>query len=237
MRYLEEEVVLGRAGAVEVITWLPSREKHCVGGSAATVSLGGETSWGRSASLPGVGELEHPSPGYGAGHDAGFLAKLLAASRGDATASSGPPPGSGPVAAEGAAGAGAPAPALPPMLALVEDFPDLFKRQVLQRVDPLHLALLGRTGSAVRTVVKLSGLPRVGGSAEEPRVGIAQFGRKSLSMFIVHLGRGEQLSVATCGHVRSARPRRAPGGAEAGAGAWLPVERSNVAHMPLGADT
>jgi len=36
----------------------------------------------------------------------------------------------------------------------------------------------------VRTAVVSSGLPRVGCSAEEPPVGIAPFGRESLSMFV-----------------------------------------------------
>jgi len=88
------------------------------------------------------------------------------------------------VAAEGGAGASAPEPARPPMLALVEDFHDLFKKEVLERLDPLDVALLGRTGSAVRTAVKFAGLPRVGGSADAPRVGIAPFCRQSLSFFI-----------------------------------------------------
>jgi len=50
-------------------------------------------------------------------------------------------------------------------------------------------ALLGRTGGAVRTAVKRSRLPRVGGSAEEPRVGIAAFCR-SLSTFVWAVANG-----------------------------------------------
>jgi len=133
------------------------------GGSAAAVSLDGGG---------GGGPPEHMSPGYGAGYDAGFQAGLLAASQGRA-----PPPGSAqvPAAAEGGAGASAPEPARPPFLALLEDFPDLFQKEVLERLDRVDRTLLGRTGSKARAAVKLSGLPRVGGSAEEPRVGIAAF--------------------------------------------------------------
>ena len=69
------------------------------------------------------------------------------------------------------------------MCALVEDFSDLFQKEVLERLDPVDRALLGRTGSAVRSAVKRSGLLRVGGSAEEPPVGIAAF-CQSLSMFV-----------------------------------------------------
>jgi len=134
------------------------------------------------------GEPEHPSPGYGAGYDAGFQAGLLAASQGGAPTVS-PPPAQGTVAAQGSAGASAPEPARPPILALVEDFPDLFKKEVLERLDPLDLALLGCTGSAVRTAVKLSGLPRLGGSTEEPRVSIAPF-CQSVSTFVWAVANG-----------------------------------------------
>ena len=138
------------------------------GGSDAAVSLEGDGGGGQTSDGP----PEHLSPGYGAGYDAGFQAGLLAASRGD---TSPPPPQPGPVATDGGAGASATEPARPPMLALVEDFPDLFQKEVLERLDPVDRGLLGRTGSAVRAAVKRSGLPRVGGSAEEPRVGIAAF--------------------------------------------------------------
>jgi len=53
----------------------------------------------------------------------------------------------GAAAAAAGAGTGAPAPARPPMFALVEEFPDLFKKEVLERLDPVDLALLGRTGA------------------------------------------------------------------------------------------
>ena len=143
-----------------------------------------------------VGPPELLSPGYGAGYDAGFLAGLLAASQGGALPS--PPPGPDPVAAEGDAGASAPEPARPPLLALVEDFPDLFQKEVLERLDRVDRALLGRTGSAVRTAVKRSGLPRVSGSAEEPRVGIAPFCH-SLSMFVWAVANGcPWQTAATC---------------------------------------
>jgi hypothetical protein len=114
---------------------------------------------------------------YGAGYDAGFQAGLLAASQGLA-----PPPGSVQMPAATDAAASAPQPARPPFLALLEDFPDLFKKEVLERLDPVDRALLGRTGTSIRTAVTLSRLPRVGGTAKEPRVGIAPF-CQSLSTF------------------------------------------------------
>ena len=94
-----------------------------------------------------------------------------------------------PVAAEVGAGASAPEPARPPFISLLEDFPDLFQKEVLERLDLVDRGLLGRTESAVRTAVKRSDLPRVGGSAEERRVGIAPF-CQSLSTFIWALANG-----------------------------------------------
>ena len=145
-------------------------------GNPAAVSL----EWGGGGQT-GDGPPEHQSPGNGAGYDAGFQAGLVAASQGCVL----PPP----AAAAGGAGASAPEPARPPMLALLEDFPDLFQKEVLERLDPLDLALLGRTESTVRTAVKRSGLPRVGGSAEEPRVGIAAF-CQSISTFVWAVANG-----------------------------------------------
>jgi hypothetical protein len=149
------------------------------GGSAAAaaVSLGGKGGGGQGhfATLSSDGSPEHQSPGYGAGYDAGFLAGLHAASQSRAPP---PPP---PAAAEGPACAGRGA--RPPLLALVEDFPDLFQKEVLERLYPVDRALLARTGSAVRTAVKHSDLARVGGSAEEARVGIAAF-CQSLPTFV-----------------------------------------------------
>jgi len=149
---------------------------------------------------PSDGPPEHPSPGYGAGYDAGLLAGLLAASQKGMPPSSPPPPPMplvpDTVAAEGGAGAGAPEPARPPLFALLEDFPDLFQKEVLERLDPLDLTLLGRTGSAVRTAVKQSGLPRVGCSPEEPRVGIAAF-CQTLSTFVWAVAHGCRWQLAT----------------------------------------
>ena len=154
-------------------------------GRDAAISLGGGSGGGgQVASLNGP--PEDLSPGYGAGYDAGFVAGLLAASQGRAP----PLPGSAAVAAtEGDAGASALEPARQPLLALLEDFPDLFQKEVLERLDPVDRGLLGRTGSAVRTAVKRSGLPRFGGSAEEPRVGIAPFCR-TLSTFVWAVANG-----------------------------------------------
>ena len=157
------------------------------GGSAAAISLGGGIGEGGQFASPSGGPPEHPLPGYGAGYDAGFLAGLLAASRGGGPPPSRPPPGPGPVAAEGCPGA--PEPARPPFLALLEDFPDLFQKEVLERLDPLDLALLGRTGSPVRSAVVSSYLPRVGGGAEEPRAGISTF-CQSLSTFVWAVANG-----------------------------------------------
>jgi len=164
------------------------------GGSAAAISLCGESGGRGHFASPSEGQPEHPLPGYGAGYDAGFLAGLLAASQGDAPPHSRPPPGPGPVADKG--GAGAPEPARPPFLAQLEDFPDLFQKEVLERLDPLDLALLGRTGSAIRAAVVGSVMPRVGGSAEEPRVDIEPFCH-SLSMFIWAVANGCPWQLAT----------------------------------------
>jgi hypothetical protein len=43
-----------------------------------------------------------------------------------------------------AAGVSAPESSRPPFLALLEDFPDLIQKEVLERLDPLDLAMLGR---------------------------------------------------------------------------------------------
>jgi hypothetical protein len=155
------------------------------GGSDAAISLSGDGGQVGGGGKTSVGPSEHQSPGYGAGYDAGFLAGLLAASHGRMS-----PPDSlpEPVAAEG--GAGASAPERPPFLALLEDFPDLFQKEVLERLGRVDRALLGRTGSAARTAVKRSGLPRVGGSAEAPRVRMTRFCRGSLSMFVWAVANG-----------------------------------------------
>jgi hypothetical protein len=140
-------------------------------------------------------------PGYAAGFDAGYLAGLFAASQGAGSA----------VAAEGGAAASEasepPRPPRPPFLALLENFPDLFRQEVLERLDPVDRCLLARTGSAARTAVKLSVLPRVGGSVDEPRfieprLGIAPF-CQSLSMFqwaVANLNIYWQLT-ATCARI------------------------------------
>ena len=148
------------------------------GGSTAAVSLGGDGGGGQIAP-PSDEPPGHQSPGYGAEYDAGFLAGLLAAAQGGA------PPPPGPVAAEGGAVGGA----RPPLLALAEDFPDLFRKEVLERLDPVDRGMLGRTGSVVRTAVKVSDLPRVGGSAEAPRVGIGAF-CESLTTFVWAVANG-----------------------------------------------
>jgi hypothetical protein len=57
-------------------------------------------------------------------------------------------------------------PPRPPLLALLQDLPDLFEKEVLGRLDPLSLALLARAGAAARAAVKRAGLPRVGGGPE-----------------------------------------------------------------------
>ena len=139
---------------------------------------------GQFASLPGDGPPERL--GYGAGYNAGFLAGLLAASQGGVLPQ-GPVPGA--AAAERGVGPSASEPARPPFLALLEDFPDLFQKEVLERLDRVDLALLGRTGSTVRTAVKSSALVRVGRSAGGTRVGVAAFCR-SLSMFVWAVANG-----------------------------------------------
>ena len=96
-----------------------------------------------------------------------------------------------PVAAEVGTGASEGCqPPRPPFLALLEDFPDLFQKEVLERLDPLDRGMLARTGSAVRTAVTRSGLPRVGGLATGARrVSIRSF-VQSLSQFVWAIANG-----------------------------------------------
>ena len=205
----------------------------------------------------GGGPSEHLSPGYGAGYDAGFQAGLLAASQREPPPPlpALPPPW---LAADGGAGASAPEPARSPFVALLEDLPDggagacWSVLEVLERLDRVDRALLGRTGSAARVAVKRSGLSRLGGSAEDSRIGIASFSQ-SLSRFVWAVANGCPWQLATTcralaadGHLellRWAREHgcpwnanimsfrrwwRAPGGFEMGAGAGLPVGGVNV---------
>ena len=169
-----------------------------LGGSGAAVSLNGDTGGGgggQSADGEHGAGPGHSLPGYAAGFDAGYLAGLLAASTDRA-----PPPIPVPAAAEGGAdssdGSAPPRPPpRPPFLALLEDFPDLFQKEVLERLDR---GVLGRTGSAVRTAVKLSGLARVGGSASGPRVSISSFCR-SLPQLVWAIANGcPWLKTSTC---------------------------------------
>ena len=141
------------------------------GGSAAAVLLGGGGGGGQSSDGP----PEHLSPGYGAGYDAGFQAGLLAASQGHAPP---PAPGPGAVAAVGGVCASAPEPERPPFLALLEDFPDLFQKEVLERLD---------RGEALGTT-----------ACRRQRRGAAGRHRGVLPVPLdVRLGRGEWLPVAT----------------------------------------
>jgi len=187
------------------------------GGSAAAVSLNGAGGAGGETS---DGPPEHLSPGYGAGYDAGFQAGILAAAQGRA-----PQSGSaqGPAAAEGSAGWSAPEPARPPILALVEDFPDLFQKEVLERLDP-HRSRSARAHGKCR--------PHCGDAlrpAARRRQGGRAAGRHRVILPVpldVRLGCGERLPVATCNHLQHSRRGRSPGGVTVGAGAWVPVERS-----------
>jgi hypothetical protein len=108
-------------------------------GSAAAASLDGDGGGGGGGGQTSGGPPEHLSPGYGAGYDAGFQAGFLAASQGRV-----PPqgPAQGPAAAE----EGSSAPERPPFLALVEDFPDLFRKEVLERLDPSIARYSGAQG-------------------------------------------------------------------------------------------
>ena len=156
------------------------------GGIGSAVTLNGDGFSAAEGDKEGGPHPESPLPGYAAGYDAGFRAGLLAASpvRG--------PPVQMPVAAAAAAaegGAGASEDSQPPFLALLEDFPDLFLKEVLERLHPVDLALLGRTGSAVRTAVKGSDLPRVGGSATGPTASIRSF-CQSLSQIVWAVANG-----------------------------------------------
>jgi hypothetical protein len=67
-------------------------------------------------------------------------------------------------------------------------------------VDLVDLALLSRVNHAAREAVKGSGRPRMGGSADEPRVAIHQFCDDSLSLFVwvVAHSRCEREKTTTC---------------------------------------
>jgi hypothetical protein len=160
--------------------------------SAAAVSLGGGGLGGIFFASPSDGPPapEHQSPGYGAGYDAGFLAGILAASQGRAP----PPPGPRPVAAtHGSAGASAPEPARTPFLALVEDFPDLFQKEVLDgsRAARAHMQRSPHRGEALGSAARR----RRRGGAAGPHRGVQPV------PLDVRLGRGERLPVARRSHM------------------------------------
>jgi hypothetical protein len=80
-----------------------------------------------------------------------------------------PPPA--PPAVEGHGGEGGTAAAdddntFPPLLDLVERFPDLFEREVLRRLRPIDRTFLAQAGRACWAVVAASDLPRAGTRAE-----------------------------------------------------------------------
>jgi hypothetical protein len=54
----------------------------------------------------------------------------------------------------------------PPLLDLLERFPDLFAQKVLQHLDPIDRTFLAQVGSACRAAVVASDLPRAGTRAE-----------------------------------------------------------------------
>jgi hypothetical protein len=56
----------------------------------------------------------------------------------------------------------------PPLLVMIENYPDLFKKEVLERLDPI-------AGRAARTAVVRSGLPHFGGAATRHRVDVHHF--------------------------------------------------------------
>jgi ankyrin repeat protein len=61
--------------------------------------------------------------------------------------------------------------------------PEFFAAEVLSKLDSVDLALLSRVNHAAREAVKHSGRPRMGGSAEGPRVDIRRFVGGSVSLF------------------------------------------------------
>ena len=51
----------------------------------------------------------------------------------------------------------------------LDELPDVLAAELLPKLNPTDLALLSRVNHAAREAVKDSGLPRIGGSADEPR--------------------------------------------------------------------
>ena len=187
-----------------------------VGGRTVSLVGRGAGGGGGRFALPSDGPLDHLSPGYGAGYDAGFQAGLRAASH---DVDSPPPPLliNEAVAVEGGAG-----PARPPLLALVEDLPDLFHKEVLERRRPraarAHGGLGPHRGESIGPAARRR---QRGGAAGRNRAVL----RDPLD---IRLGRGERLPVATSGNVQNSRRGREPGGAAMGAGERLPVGHGYV---------
>jgi hypothetical protein len=65
----------------------------------------------------------------------------------------------------------------------LDELPEVFIADLLPKLDPTDLALLSRVNHAAREAVKDSGLPRIGGTADGPRVTIERFCGESLSLF------------------------------------------------------
>jgi hypothetical protein len=65
----------------------------------------------------------------------------------------------------------------------LDELPDVLAADLLPKLDFVDLALLSRVNHAAREAVKASGLPRIGGSADGPRVTIERFCGGSVSLF------------------------------------------------------
>jgi hypothetical protein len=105
-----------------------------------------------------------------------------------------------------------------PFSSLLEELPEFFAAEVLSKLDSVDLALLSRVNHAAREAVKHSGRPRMGGSAEGPRVDIRRFVGGSLSLFVWAAAKGGSnlwekkstgVAAAECGNMEVLRWLRA----------------------------
>ena len=145
-----------------------------------------------------------------------------------------PPPD--PFGAEGHGGAAAAADAadaadddntFSPLLDLLERFPDLFAQKVLQHLDPIDRTFLAQAGSACRAAVASSDLPRAGTREEVLEGKSVWVVTHNVREFCTSVERLAWAKASGCPWVQRTcalrRSGRAPGGAEVGAGARLPV--------------
>ena len=64
------------------------------------------------------------------------------------------------------------------------ELPGVFASEVLPKLDEVDLALLSRVNHAAREAVKASGLPRIGGTADGPRMDVEWLCKEPVSLFV-----------------------------------------------------